>query len=232
MRHLFTFACALLLLATLAACTGGDATQTVPTLIATNTPPSAQPTVTLPPDLGPTEGTVRPTDVAPIDNPTATIDPTLAATIEAINQAAATSGAIVGAPTIEPQAAGTIEQPPATEDPDAGLVFDELYFSQTGGIAGTTLMIYIYPDGRVLRDDVEYRITPEEVSAIDDMLDEMNFFGMQGTFTSAGGGRDTYTYELSVARAGNTRNIVAEDGLIPPELMQLFSVLLEAGLTR
>lgn len=231
MRHLSTIACALLLLVSLAACTGGSPTSVIPTLAVTNTPPSPQPTATLPDDQGPEEGTVRPTDVAPIDNPTATIDPTLAATIEQINQAAATSGAAVGAPSIEPPLVGTINAP-ATEDANAGLTFDEIYFSQIGGIAGTTLIIYVYPDGRVLRDDQQFTITPDQVRAIDDKLDEINFFGMQGSFTSAGGSADTYTYELSVARGEDTRNIVAEDGLIPPELMELFSLLLEAGLTR
>ncbi len=230
MRHLFTIVCALLLVAILAACQAG-ATQTVPTLASTNTPASPQPTVTLPADQGPEEGTVRPTDVAPGANPTATIDPTLAATIEAINQAAATSGA-AGAPSIEPPAVGTIQSPPATEDVDVGLIFDEIYFTQTGGRGDIPLVIRIFSDGRVLRDDQPYQITQEEVRAIDDILDEIDYFGMQGTFTSSGGNPNAYTYELSIARGDDTRNIVAEDGLIPPELMELFSLLLEAGLSR
>jgi hypothetical protein len=173
---------------------------------------------------------VRPSDVAPIDNPTATTDPTLAATIEAINQAAGTAGAIIGAPTIPPPAVGTIATALPTEDPDVGLIFDEIYFSQTGG--GTTLVVQVYPDGRVLRDGQQFSIAQDQVAVIDTLLDEINFFGMQGVFTSVGGSPNAYSYELSVSRGEASRSIIAEDGLIPPDLQRLFSLLLEAGLTR
>jgi hypothetical protein len=225
MRRVFILACALSL--TLAACQGGN-DPSVPTLAPTNTPPSPQPTATEPEGMGPGEGTIRPSDIAPT-TPTAT-DPAVAATINAINDAAATSGASVGIPSIE--APNSTISAPVTEDPDAGAVFDEIYFSQTGGLAGTSLVVQVYPDGRVLRDGQPYQISADQVSAIDSALDAMDFFGMQGSFTSPGGGRDTYTYELSVSRGDDSRLVVAEDGLIPPELMDVFSMILDAGLTR
>jgi hypothetical protein len=212
------------------ACDTGSNQATLPTLAVTNTPPTSEPTLTLPSDLGPGEGTARPTDVAPIDNPTATTDPTLAATIEAINQAAGTAGAIVGAPSIQPPMVGTIATALPTEDPDAGLLFDEIYFSQTGG--GTTLVVQVYPDGRVLRDGQQFSIAQDQVVEIDTILDEIDFFGMQSSFTSVGGSPNAYVYEISVSRGDDSRNVVAEDGLIPPQLQNLFSLLLEAGLTR
>ncbi|NWF69631.1 MAG: hypothetical protein HXY40_11150 [Chloroflexi bacterium] len=224
MRKMALFVCFCLL--TLAACQSGPQ----PTLAPSNTPPSPQPTSTEPTGLGPAEGTVRPTDVVVLEvTPSATIDPAQQATNDAINAAAATSGANVGAATIVPPQPGVLATVPATEDPEAALVFDSLNFVVTGG--GTTTIIDIFSDGRVLRDGVEYRITPEEVTAIDDMLDAVNFFNLQGTFVSAGGQPGAYQYSLSVERAGSVVTLNAEDGLVPRELQELFSLLLQAGLT-
>jgi hypothetical protein len=227
MRRVFILACVLLLI--LAACQGGN-DPSIPTLIATNTPPTPDPTATEPEGLGPDEGTIRPSDVVPT-TPTAT-NPADAATVDAINQAAGTAGASIGVPSIEAPEVGTIQVAAVTEDPDVGAIFDEIYFSQTGGPERTTLVVQVYPDGRVLRDGVQYQISADQVAEIDNALDAMNFFGMQGNFTSPGGGRDTYVYEISVSRGDDSRNVAAEDGLIPPELMTVFSLLLDAGLSR
>jgi hypothetical protein len=114
---------------------------------------------------------------------------------------------------------------PTTPDPDAGLLFDSIQFERTGGIAGKPLTIEIKSDGTVTRDGVASSITPDQVTLIDTVIDQLNFFGLQGVFVSPGTSADTYQYSVTVNRAGSSRTIKAEDGFAPPELQQLLSLL-------
>ncbi|MBZ0290379.1 MAG: hypothetical protein K8I30_22330 [Anaerolineae bacterium] len=113
----------------------------------------------------------------------------------------------------------------ATPDPDVGLIFDTILFERTGGIAGIPLTIEIRSDGTVTRDGVASAITPDQVTLIDTVLDQLNFFGLQGVFTAPGTSADTYHYAVTVERAGSSRTIRAEDGFVPPELQQFLALL-------
>ncbi|MBI5666443.1 MAG: hypothetical protein HZC41_00425 [Chloroflexi bacterium] len=134
---------------------------------------------------------------------------------------------VTGQPQIIP---GTII-PPATEDPLAGTPFDRILFTRSGGIAGQTLTIEIRGDGTVIRDGVTSQISPEQVQQITDILDRMNFFGLQGVFTAPGTGADVYQYSVTVERQGASRTIDAQDGLTPAQLMALITALSEIGAT-
>jgi hypothetical protein len=118
---------------------------------------------------------------------------------------------------------------PTTPDPEAGLIFDDIQLERTGGIAGQTLTIQVRSDGTFTRDGVAGTITPDQVTMIDNLLDQMNFFGLQGVFTAPGTGADVYNYEVTVNRAGSARTIKAQDGFIPPEMIQLLSLLSSLG---
>lgn len=117
----------------------------------------------------------------------------------------------------------------STPDPNAGLIFDTILFERTGGIAGIPLTIEIKSDGTITRDGVPSTITPEQVTLIDSVLDQLNFFGLQGVFQSPGTSADTYHYSVTVERAGSSRTLKAEDGFLPPELVQFLSLLSSLG---
>src|SRR3989304_2545583 len=68
----------------------------------------------------------------------------------------------------------------ATEDPEAGLVFDSIVFIQTGGASNIELTIELLSDGTLIRNGETSTVSQEDVLAIDAMLDELNFFGIQG----------------------------------------------------
>lgn len=132
---------------------------------------------------------------------------------------------ITGQPQMIP---GTII-PAAVEDPMAGTPFDRILFTRSGGITGQTLTVEIRGDGTVIRDDVTSQISPEQVKQITDILDRMDFFGLQGVFTSPGTGADIYQYSITVDRQGASRTIKAQDGLTPSQLMTLFTLLSDIG---
>jgi hypothetical protein len=121
---------------------------------------------------------------------------------------------------------------PATEDPGASQPFTSVFFIQTGGISNSELTIEVYGDGRVVRNGQSLTVPPEKIQEINAAIQAIGFFGLQGSFTAAGGGSpDTYRYSLSVERAdGSSRTINAQDGYTPPELLNIFVLLSDLGL--
>ena len=101
----------------------------------------------------------------------------------------ATPSAIV--PTTGPREYGTEEVqlplpgtivPPATQDPDAGKLFDSVALNRTGGLTGKELNVVVKSDGSLTRDGVNGSAILDQVKQISDKLDQMGFFGMQGVF--------------------------------------------------
>ncbi len=116
-----------------------------------------------------------------------------------------------------------------TPDPDVGLVFDTILFERTGGVAGIPLTVEVKSDGTVTRDGVASTISPDQVTLIDNVIDQLNFFGLEGVFAAPGTSADTYHYEVTVNRSGSSRTIQAEDGFLPSELAQFLSLLSDLG---
>ncbi|MBZ0295227.1 MAG: hypothetical protein K8L99_21870 [Anaerolineae bacterium] len=124
---------------------------------------------------------------------------------------------------------GTI-QAPATEEalaPEGR--FDSMIFEQTGGPNNTTLTIEVYGDGRVVRNGVESTVSETQLMELENMLRELNFFGLQGQFTVPGAGEDIYRYRITVEQDGGSRMINAQDGYTPPELLELFAAVSALG---
>lgn len=126
-----------------------------------------------------------------------------------------------GQPTLP--IAGTLIAP-ATEDPDAGLVFDVVYFNRSGGISGQALSLQILGNGSGIFNGAAITVSPDQVTQLDNLIDQIGFFGLQGVFTSPGTSADIYTYDITVERAGSSRTITAQDGLIPSSLAQLIDM--------
>jgi hypothetical protein len=117
----------------------------------------------------------------------------------------------------------------ATEDPDAGLIFDRVVFTMTGGADNTTLTIELKSDGTMTRDGVVGFVGQDVVNAVDTLLDEVNFFGLQATFLGPAPDSTVYRYSLRVERAGAERTINAQDGYTPDQIKSLFAKLAQLG---
>ena len=118
---------------------------------------------------------------------------------------------------------------PATEDPEAGLVFDLITFTQTGGPNNTELTIELHSDGTLVRNGETSTVSQEDIAAIDTMLDAVGFFGLEGIFAGPAPNPDVYSYTLTVERGGASRMLTAEDTYTPQELKQLFAAIINLG---
>lgn len=144
-------------------------------------------------------------------------------------------------PTNEPREYGTEEVvlplpgtiiAPVTEEPGAGQPFAQVILNRSGGLEGTPLDIILSSNGTLIRDGVTSTVTADVVTQINQMLNDMSFFGMQGVFQAAGTTADVYTYNITVERSsGAARTITAQDGYIPPELAALLQLLQQLGST-
>lgn len=143
-------------------------------------------------------------------------------------------------PTIDQQVRsfGTDEPPlpipgtiiaPTTPDPDAGLIFDLIILERTGGPTSQPLTIEVRSDGAFTRNDVPGTLSPDQITLIDTIIDQLNFFGLQGVFIAPGTSADTFRYRVTVERAGASRTLQAADGFLPPELAQFLSLLGSLG---
>jgi hypothetical protein len=146
-------------------------------------------------------------------------------------------------PEIQPQGVpgddeGALEVPlpgtlvaSATEDPDAGLIFDQITFTMSGGANDTSFTVELLQNGTVTRDGVVSQVGTDVVYEIDAMLDELNFFGLQGSYLGPPADEDVYQYRIEVVRGGASRLINAQDGYLPTELKALFARLADLGLS-
>ena len=116
-----------------------------------------------------------------------------------------------------------------TEDPEPRGMFDYISMQQEGGRENTVITIEIYNDGRVTLNGAEGRIGLETINQIDETINRLNFFGMQGTLLGSPGGDDIYYYRVSVQRGFQARTISAQDGYIPDEFLSLLAMIRGAG---
>jgi hypothetical protein len=176
--------------------------------------------------------------------PTQASLPTTAPQVQASATAAPPTATLAQPTTPEPRAYDTQEASAlnavplpgtlvksATEDVSANVMFDSLALIRTGGITGKTLTIQIFSDGTLDRDGQKIALTPDQMKQINDQLNKLNFFGLQGVFTAPGTKPDIFHYNISVERGGEARAIDAEDGFIPRELQSLIDLILQLAQT-
>lgn len=117
----------------------------------------------------------------------------------------------------------------STPDPNQPRVsgFDYLFYEQSGGINAETLRVEVYSDGRViLNGSPTTNANPSDISAIAALMDQIDFFGMQGTFLGPAATDDTYYYRMGASQSdGTSRLIQARDGYMPPEIIRLFALI-------
>jgi hypothetical protein len=106
--------------------------------------------------------------------------------------------------------------------------FSIVYFSRTGGIAGQELMIEVRRDGTLIRDGETSTLPETTIADIDNRLNLIDFYGIQGIFTGPLP-PDAFLYSLTVDSNVGSRTINAQDGLTPPELADLFGFFAGLG---
>lgn len=106
--------------------------------------------------------------------------------------------------------------------------FSTVYFSRTGGIAGQQLLIELRRDGTVIRDGETSSVPETTVADVDNRLNLIDFYGIQGIFTGPLA-PDAFLYSLTVDSNVGSRTISAQDGLTPPELVELFNFFSQLG---
>jgi hypothetical protein len=195
------------------------------------------PSITPPPNADPTEplptGFLTETPIsAPNISASNTPDPALIATQTLIAQEISTMTGGTPQPTagmFRPDV-GVISTA-TTPDPNIQLLFDSVTLEQRiGGQDTPVLTVIVRRDGSVQRSDAQAASVGEfGVLELDALLDEVDFFGFQGFFVSAGNAGSTI-YRITVERAGFTRSVDLQEGLAPPELQQLVAIMQYAGL--
>ncbi len=159
--------------------------------------------------------------------PTATLAPTAGTTAEGVPTA--NNPQVQLAATINAPIPGTIVHSSTGQTPNAPtqspIPFDTLSFTQTGGIAKISLTITLNRDGTLVRDGKTSTVTPDQVKQISDLLNQMDFFHLNGQFVSIGGSADSYRYTLTVTSGGDSNTIVSDDSLTPPQLFTLYNAI-------
>lgn len=212
--------------------TAADATPTSAGSPLAPTPNEVIVTLAQPPTTTPDPNNPPPTRIVetsgPTDIPTRTLDPVMAVTHTAIVIDAATAGASFGTPELPIAGTAIISQ---TQDPNAGLLFDRIIFSIDAN--GAVETVEVLQSGQVVRNgQAGIPLNGQQVTELDAILDEINYFGLSGIFQAMGGGRRGTTFTITVERAGESYTIVADDNFTPPELRRLFTVLINAGQQR
>jgi hypothetical protein len=211
----------LALVASLAACTGGDPAPTSPA------PPAVSETATRTVDeiLDSFETAAAPTIVNPTSLFVAT-DGTLDPNLELTD---------LPTPTVflTPEGALPFAQPGTliaseTEDPDGTPTFVRISLIVNGGPRvndqpPAPAVFEVFSDGRITRGSAQGTVGQDAIDTLNALIAEMNFFGAQGSYVgSFGADDDVYYYQLTIAATdGRERTINAHEGLMPVELQRI-----------
>lgn len=119
-----------------------------------------------------------------------------------------------------------------TEDPDAGLIFDRIYLVRTGIESGEAIRdeIELLQDGQFTRNGRSGIADTNTIARIDEWIDTVNFYGMQGAMLGPSSETDDYRYSLTIERNGLERTINSQDGFMPIAYMNLLGEILLVGL--
>jgi len=122
----------------------------------------------------------------------------------------------------------TQEASDGEDDPPPGAQpFTEITLIRAGGITDDYTEIQILQDGTVtLNGELATVLGPQQIGELNQRLDELNFFGLNGTFAGNFQAQEDYLYVFRAVQGGASRSIRADDQLIPPQLAQFAGELL------
>lgn len=117
-----------------------------------------------------------------------------------------------------------------TQDPFADVPFDRIYVTRYGGGDNIPAVeLEIFADGRYVRDGVSGLLMPEQVEGLNDLINEINFYGIQGTMLGPSAEDIAYRYSVTVDKGAMTRTINSQDQFMPQEYIVFLAQLLEIG---
>lgn len=123
---------------------------------------------------------------------------------------------------------GTLVHDSQYVDENMGAVFDQIIFSRYGGGDNAPpVRLVVNQDGTYdINGEITGQVEPETVTRVDDILDEINFFGINTPMLGPGPDAINYRYVLTVYRGDDEMSIRAEDGFTPQPVMRLFGALM------
>lgn len=127
---------------------------------------------------------------------------------------------------------GTLVFDPEYVDENIDAVFDRIIFVRTGGGESSAFYeLILMQDGSYeLNREIFGQVDVATVASIDNLLDELNFFGINTPMLGAVPDTDKFRYAITVERSGDELTIRAEDGFIPQEFLRLISALMNVVL--
>ncbi len=114
-----------------------------------------------------------------------------------------------------------------TEDPEyQGEIFDLIAFRQTGGPNEMDYSFEITGDGRIMtNNDTEGQLSEFDVNQLNDAINEINFFGLQGNMLGPAPSSQVYQYRLTIIQADRERSITSQDNFMPNEYKQFMGFI-------
>ena len=114
-----------------------------------------------------------------------------------------------------------------TEDPEyQGEIFDLIAFRQTGGPTEMDYSFEITGDGRIVtNNNTEGLLSDFDINRLNDAINEINFFGLQGNMLGPAPSSQVYQYRLTIIQAERERSITAQDNFMPNEYKQFMGFI-------
>ncbi|MEL7234634.1 MAG: hypothetical protein AAGK74_09060 [Chloroflexota bacterium] len=238
MRRLYTSLSAVSLAFILAACGGGG--QNLPPTATSQIDPNL---LTIEPGVLNQEpfATPIPEDAEPDDEEVANpgLDETLVAlgapprdvpdpNVTAVPFAGVAGDVVIPSPgVIVRSATGVAIEPGAEPTPS---VFDFVEVARVGGVTDDDIRIRFLNDGNVLINGEPARnIGPQGVNLINERLNEIDFYTINGFFAASVPDPADYQYVITAERGSDGQSIRADDSFIPNELARLVADLLALG---
>lgn len=109
------------------------------------------------------------------------------------------------------------------------LQFDIVQLEIRSANSSESTIINISSDGTVLRNDVPVQVDPAAIETLCGMLDQINFFQIDGVFAGEGSVTQGNRYFLTVNGSTGSRMITADDQYTPSELLAIFTLIQSLG---
>ncbi len=113
-------------------------------------------------------------------------------------------------------------------DENMGAVFDRIIFVRTGGGPDSSFyQLNLNQDGSYqLNSETLGQVDSATVINLDNILDDINFFGINTIMLGPAPETDKYRYTITVERGDDELTIRAEDGFTPQPFQKLISALM------
>ncbi len=109
------------------------------------------------------------------------------------------------------------------------LQFDVVQLEIRPAGSAESTIINLSSDGTVLRDGQPVQVDPASIEVLRGLLDQINFYDIQGVFVGEGGTTQGNRYFLTVSGSSGSRMITADDQYTPSELLAIITLIQSLG---